>query len=82
MTSTISSKGQITIPQALRRRLGLTTGSQIELREEDGHLVGVKIDSADPVGQVYGCLAESARSTGWTSTDALLKALRGDGDES
>ena len=31
--SKITSKGQVTIPKALRDRLGLSTGSQVEWRE-------------------------------------------------
>jgi AbrB family looped-hinge helix DNA binding protein len=29
-SSTISSKGQITVPQEIRRRLGLETGDRVE----------------------------------------------------
>ena len=33
MTATITSKGQITIPLAIRERLGLKTGDQLEFDE-------------------------------------------------
>ena len=35
-SSTISSKGQITVPQEIRNRLGLSAGDRIEFVVEDG----------------------------------------------
>jgi AbrB family looped-hinge helix DNA binding protein len=37
-TLTVSSKGQIVLPAALRRRLGLGVGAQLEVLEEDDGL--------------------------------------------
>jgi antitoxin PrlF len=37
--STISSKGQITVPQEIRRRLGLETGDRVEFVIEEGRTV-------------------------------------------
>jgi antitoxin PrlF len=34
-SSTISSKGQITVPLEVRKRLGLKTGDRVEFVEED-----------------------------------------------
>ena len=34
--STVSSKGQVTIPIEVRRRLGLKEGDRVEFVEEDG----------------------------------------------
>jgi len=39
LTSTISSKGQVTIPLEVRRRLGLQTGDQVEFVFEGGQTV-------------------------------------------
>ncbi|MGP2492601.1 AbrB/MazE/SpoVT family DNA-binding domain-containing protein [Mesorhizobium sp. PUT5] len=37
-TATITSKGQITIPQQVRSDMGLTTGDRVDfIRMEDGH---------------------------------------------
>lgn len=37
-TATITSKGQITIPQQVRNDMGLTAGDRVEfIRMEDGH---------------------------------------------
>ena len=35
----VDSKGRIVLPQELRERLGLTPGSEVEVREEDGKAV-------------------------------------------
>jgi antitoxin PrlF len=37
--STISSKGQLTIPQEIRKRLGLETGDRVEFIVEDDRTV-------------------------------------------
>jgi antitoxin PrlF len=38
-SSTISSKGQITVPIEVRRRLGLRSGDQVEFIEENGRTI-------------------------------------------
>ncbi len=47
MISSVSEKGQVTIPKAVRDRLGLRPGTAIEFRAEDGKLVGTKAVSED-----------------------------------
>jgi len=37
--STITSKGQITLPSSLRRKLGLNAGLRVGMREVDGRIV-------------------------------------------
>ncbi|MGA9304266.1 MAG: AbrB/MazE/SpoVT family DNA-binding domain-containing protein [Candidatus Sulfotelmatobacter sp.] len=38
-SSTISSKGQVTVPQEIRKRLGLQTGDRVEFVVEEGRTV-------------------------------------------
>jgi len=38
-SSTISSKGQVTVPQEIRKRLGLAPGDRIEFVVEEGRTV-------------------------------------------
>jgi antitoxin PrlF len=38
-SSTISSKGQITVPQEIRKRLGLEPGDRVEFVVEEGRTV-------------------------------------------
>ena len=57
MKSTISSKGQITVPAELRELLGLTPGTAVafELRE-DGVLLRKSVRGEHPVDRLYGSL--------------------------
>jgi len=48
MNSTLSEKGQITIPKALRDSLGLVPGVELEFTEENGCLVARKLLRRDP----------------------------------
>jgi len=74
MKSTISSKGQITVPVAVRDRIGLRAGTTVrfELRP-DGVLLKKGAGAEHPVDQVFGILE---RRRGVDSL-ALLDAMRG-----
>ena len=72
MKATVAERGQVTIPKALRDRLGIKPGTMLEFREEGGALVATKAPSADPVERVYGCLGKGL------VTDKMMAALRGD----
>jgi len=47
MRAVVSEKGQVTIPKAVRDRLGLRAGTVVEFRAENGRLVGAKAMSED-----------------------------------
>jgi len=49
MKTTVSEKGQITIPKRLRDRLGLDPGTVLEFVAEKGALIGRKRSQTDPV---------------------------------
>jgi antitoxin PrlF len=72
MKTTVSEKGQVTIPKPLRHRLGIRTGQVLEVKEERGRLVVTKLEATDPVAEVFGILNLGG------STDSVLRALRGD----
>lgn len=74
MKATVSEKGQVTIPQQLRRQLGIEPGQQLDFTEEDGRLVARKVRSTQPVGDVYGILDLPG------GTDAVVDELRGPAD--
>lgn len=74
MASTISEKGQVTVPKPLRERLGIRPGDQLEFSEEHGRLVARKVSERNPVEAVYGILELEQ------SADELLRALRGEAD--
>ena len=80
----ITSKGQVTIPQAIRDQAGLLPGSEVEFVIEGGRVV---IKPVQPAGRTWAREAlERARGSGnepmfkgWT-TDQIMKFLRGDDD--
>lgn len=56
-SSTISSKGQITIPQAIRKRLGVAAGDRIEFVIEEGRtVIRPSRDIPDPFEKQVGIL--------------------------
>jgi AbrB family looped-hinge helix DNA binding protein len=72
MKSTISSKGQITVPAALRDRLGLRPGTPVIFESHPrGALIRKGTKGEHPVDLVFGTLRLE------TSVDAALDALRG-----
>jgi AbrB family looped-hinge helix DNA binding protein len=72
MKSTISSKGQVTVPAEVRSRLGLLPGTVVtfELRD-NGVLMRKGGPGTHPVDRVYGLLKLRK------PTDALLDEMRG-----
>jgi len=76
-TSTITSKGQVTIPKKIRARLHLKTGDMLDFRiEEDGSVRVYPI--AKKVSEVFGALAEKASKSYSTAETKrrLKKAFR------
>ena len=72
MTSTISSKGQITVPKTVRDRLGLRSGAIVEFDFIDGGVVlRTGHRGTRPVDRVRGVLERTSR------TDDILNDLRG-----
>jgi AbrB family looped-hinge helix DNA binding protein len=74
MKTTVSEKGQVTIPKPLRNRLGIRPGHVLDFREERGRLVATKATSQDPVESVYGILKLGR------ATDEVITSLRGAAD--
>jgi AbrB family looped-hinge helix DNA binding protein len=74
--STLTSKGQVTIPKPIRDHLGIGPGSQVVFRRAaDGSVV---IEKADGTRQP-GRFAKLVGSAGpGPSTDELMELLRGD----
>jgi len=55
MKATITSKGQVTIPIAIRERLGLKTGQVIEFDETSPFLKAVPVFDEAEMQAVIGC---------------------------
>ena len=71
MKVTVAERGQVTIPKALRTKLGIRPGTVLEIHDENGRLVAVKAAETDVVSSVYGCLNLKK------STDEIVRELRG-----
>jgi AbrB family looped-hinge helix DNA binding protein len=56
MKSIVSEKGQVTIPKAVRSKLGIRPGSVIEFEADAGRLIGRKAGSGDAFDELYGSL--------------------------
>ncbi|MBI5948800.1 MAG: AbrB/MazE/SpoVT family DNA-binding domain-containing protein [Chloroflexi bacterium] len=71
MKAVVSEKGQVTIPKAIRDRLGIRPGQAIEFDVADGALVGRCVRKRDPLDELYG------RFPSAETTDEFIDALRG-----
>ncbi len=56
MNAIVNERGQVTIPKALRQRLGIGPRTVLDFTAENGKLIAVKATPADPVTKVVGCL--------------------------
>ncbi len=76
MKATIGERGQVTIPKALRERMGMKSGQRVEIEEQDGHLVLRKVFEDERIARVFGTLQVP---DGW-DTDSMIDAMRGPAD--
>lgn len=58
--STVTSKGQITLPKSVRERLGLRVGDRVRFRETAGGTVVVEPETADLM-DLFGALVPPRR---------------------
>ena len=70
----ITSKGQITLPKEVRRRLGVGPGDQVEFVEENGKYVLKKIVKESPFDAYVGYLRRQRGS----DTNKIIQELRGE----
>ncbi len=68
--SVVTTRGRVTIPREIRRRLGIEPGTRLRFSVEGEKLVAVNESPSDPVSRVYGIL-------GTGDTDAIMRKLRG-----
>jgi AbrB family looped-hinge helix DNA binding protein len=72
MNSSISSKGQVTVPKKVRDHLGLRAGTTVEFELTDGGVILRKGHRGErPVDRVRGVLTRRRR------TDDLIDEMRG-----
>jgi len=80
MKTTVSEKGQVTIPKRLRERLGIRPGDVLNFEEDRGKLVATKQAAEDPMDALYGSLRDSWMMREFGSVDAFIDAIRGPAD--
>lgn len=71
MKAKVAERGQVTIPKALRERLGIVPGTVLDFIEEQGRLIAKKSETLDVVDQVFGSLGRGR------NTDDVLQEIRG-----
>lgn len=77
MATTLTTKGQVTIPKPIRDRLGLGPGSAVEFDiAEDGRVVLRRADRTDMAKSRFERLR--GRATAGLSTDQILALTRGE----
>jgi AbrB family looped-hinge helix DNA binding protein len=54
MLAKLSSKGQLIIPKAIRRSLGLEPGSEFHVNLVDTKIILEPVSNASPIDQLYG----------------------------
>ncbi|AUX10587.1 AbrB family transcriptional regulator [Halalkaliarchaeum desulfuricum] len=59
---TVDSKGRIVLPQDVRERLGITPGTEVDVRDEDGKAVIEPEDSPEEILERMEQLVEEAAS--------------------
>ena len=62
MKATLTSKGQITIPAAIRHRLGLKSGQVLDFDEEAPYLKAVPVFDEEAMRSVLGCATGRMRA--------------------
>jgi AbrB family looped-hinge helix DNA binding protein len=72
-TARITSKGQITLPKAIRVRMGVGPGDEVEFVEEDGRYVLKKKVKASPFDEYIGYL----KHLEGCDPDEIVRELRG-----
>ena len=79
MPTTVTSKGQVTIPKQVRDGLGLKAGSKVEIEMQPGRLATLK-PLGKPKKSDYAKRIESVRGILKTdmTTDEIMEMLRGD----
>lgn len=56
MKSVVSEKGQVTIPKAVRKKLGLRPGTVLEFEADGARLIGRKASGRDVVDELFGSM--------------------------
>ena len=76
MATTVTAKGQVTIPKPIREFLGIGPGSKVDFkRASDGSIVLVPANDAKPANRFAQFLGHAGPGP---STDEIMELLRGE----
>ncbi|MGH7025478.1 MAG: AbrB/MazE/SpoVT family DNA-binding domain-containing protein [Caulobacteraceae bacterium] len=77
MSTSVTSKGQVTIPKAVRDRLGIVRGDAVDFElARDGRVVLVKVEGDRPPSRFE---ALRGRAGAGLTTDEIMALTRGEG---
>ena len=76
----VTSKGQVTVPRDIRRRLGVRAGDKLEF-EDNGHGVQVKAVRKESVFEKYQGIGTPGIGSGRKAVQKWLRELRGHEDD-
>ena len=71
----VTSKGQITIPIAIRKALGLREGDKVLFMEQDGHVVMVN-STLEAIRRAQDAFVGEAERVGLSDEDDVVNMLR------
>jgi AbrB family looped-hinge helix DNA binding protein len=71
---TVSSKGQISLPVALRRSLGIRQGDQLALEPQDDGSIVLRREETDDIERLIGAWSDLLDEYG--SVDQMIAELR------
>ncbi|HEX7758090.1 MAG TPA: AbrB/MazE/SpoVT family DNA-binding domain-containing protein [Caulobacteraceae bacterium] len=78
MSTTVTSKGQVTIPKPVRDRLGIRPGNAVNFElAADGRVVLIKVEDGAVGPPVSRFEALRGRAGAGLSTDEIMKLTRG-----
>ncbi|TWF57241.1 AbrB/MazE/SpoVT family DNA-binding domain-containing protein [Neorhizobium alkalisoli] len=76
MGTTVTSKGQVTIPKAVRELLGIVPGSEVEFHPAaDGSVMLTKADDERPASRFQRLRGHAGQGLG---TDEIMALTRGE----
>jgi antitoxin PrlF len=76
MTTTVTAKGQVTIPKPVRDLLGIVPGSKIDFhRAVDGSVVLERVDKERPISRFEKLRGHAGKGL---DTDAIMALTRGE----
>lgn len=76
MSTTVTAKGQVTIPKPVRDLLGIAPGSRVDFRRAaDGSVALIRADDSTPASRFARLRGHAGKGL---STDAIMALTRGE----